>query len=415
LNVRKQVEFPIEEAPARVQLSGCWLVVRRRAVGSCGNPCVAQLEPVAGRPALRLRGQARPIERSIQEVPRPVPRKHPSRAIGPVGCRSEAENQQPRGRIAEGRHRLTPVVPVEKCAPLGCGNFPAVADQAHAPAACRDLAVQYGQPFPLRSIALRWIKGDAVTIHAMSTPFRLDGRTALVTGGASGIGEQTCRVLAEAGASVIVVDIDRAAAEKLAAELRGASYRIFDITDEAAVRDGVKGMETLDILVNNAGIGLVGGAEETETDDFDRIFRVNVRGLYLVTKFCLPLLRAAKGCIVNIGSVAGLVGVKRRFAYCGTKGAVVAMTRQLAVDYPTEIRVNCIAPGTVDTPFVEGYLEKYHKHEKDKVRAELNQRQPVGRLGRPVEIAYLALYLCSDQAAFVNGSVVAIDGGWTAA
>jgi 2-keto-3-deoxy-L-fuconate dehydrogenase len=249
----------------------------------------------------------------------------------------------------------------------------------------------------------------------MSTPFRLDGRTALVTGGASGIGEQTCRVLAEAGASVIVVDIDRAAAEKLAAELRGASYRIFDITDEAAVRDGVKGMETLDILVNNAGIGLVGGAEETETDDFDRIFRVNVRGLYLVTKFCLPLLRAAKGCIVNIGSVAGLVGVKRRFAYCGTKGAVVAMTRQLAVDYPTEIRVNCIAPGTVDTPFVEGYLEKYHKHEKDKVRAELNQRQPVGRLGRPVEIAYLALYLCSDQAAFVNGSVVAIDGGWTAA
>jgi NAD(P)-dependent dehydrogenase (short-subunit alcohol dehydrogenase family) len=91
------------------------------------------------------------------------------------------------------------------------------------------------------------------------------------------------------------------------------------------------------------------------------------------------------------------------------------MTRQLAVDYPTEIRVNCIAPGTVDTPFVEGYLEKYHKHEKDKVRAELNQRQPVGRLGQPGEIAYLALYLCSDQAAFVNGSVVSIDGGWTAA
>ncbi|HXJ43616.1 MAG TPA: SDR family oxidoreductase, partial [Bryobacteraceae bacterium] len=111
----------------------------------------------------------------------------------------------------------------------------------------------------------------------------------------------------------------------------------------------------------------------------------------------------------------GVVGVKRRFAYCGTKGAVVAMTRQLAVDYPTEIRVNCIAPGTVDTPFVEGYLEKYHSHEKAKVRAELNARQPVGRLGKPEEIAYLALYLCSEQAAFVNGAVVAIDGGWTAA
>lgn len=249
----------------------------------------------------------------------------------------------------------------------------------------------------------------------MNIPFRLDGRTALVTGGASGIGEQTSRVLTQAGAQVIIVDIDETKAAKLATELPGATYRIFDITDESAVRRGTEGIGRLDILINNAGIGLVGGVEETETDDFDRIFRVNVRGLYLVTKFCLPLLRSSKGCIVNIGSVAGLVGVKKRFAYCGTKGAVVAMTRQLAVDYPTDIRVNCIAPGTVDTPFVEGYLEKYHKHEKDKVRGELNQRQPVGRLGKPDEIAWLALYLCSDQAAFVNGSVVAIDGGWTAA
>ena len=253
----------------------------------------------------------------------------------------------------------------------------------------------------------------------MSIPFRLDGRIALVTGGASGIGEQTSRILTAAGASVIIVDIDRAKAEALAAELPGASVRIFDITSEAAVRDGIAGIEKLDILVNNAGIGLVGGCEETELDDFDRIFRVNVRGLYLVTKFCLPLLRdgsrSIPGSIVNIGSVAGLVGVKRRFAYCGTKGAVVAMTKQLAVDYPVGLRVNCIAPGTVDTPFVEGYIEKYHSHEKDKVRAELNQRQPVGRLGKPDEIAYLALYLCSDQAAFVNGAVVSIDGGWTAA
>ncbi len=253
----------------------------------------------------------------------------------------------------------------------------------------------------------------------MSIPFRLDGRIALVTGGASGIGEQTSRILTAAGASVIIVDIDRAKADALAAELPGASVRIFDITSEAAVREGIAGIEKLDILVNNAGIGLVGGCEETEVDDFDRIFRVNVRGLYLVTKFCLPLLRDASrsipGSIVNIGSVAGLVGVKRRFAYCGTKGAVVAMTKQLAVDYPVGLRVNCIAPGTVDTPFVEGYIEKYHSHEKDKVRAELNQRQPVGRLGKPDEIAYLALYLCSDQAAFVNGAVVSIDGGWTAA
>jgi 2-keto-3-deoxy-L-fuconate dehydrogenase len=113
--------------------------------------------------------------------------------------------------------------------------------------------------------------------------------------------------------------------------------------------------------------------------------------------------------------VAGMVGVKKRFAYCATKGAVIAMTRQLAVDYPTEIRVNCVCPGTVDTPFVEAYLEKYHRHEKEKVRAELNQRQPVGRLGRPEEIANMVLYLCSPEAEFVNGAALTIDGGWTAA
>jgi NAD(P)-dependent dehydrogenase (short-subunit alcohol dehydrogenase family) len=129
----------------------------------------------------------------------------------------------------------------------------------------------------------------------------------------------------------------------------------------------------------------------------------------------MRLLIRSHGAIVNIGSVAGLVGVKKRFAYCATKGAVVAMTRQLCVDYPTQIRVNCICPGTVDTPFVEGYLEKYHREEKEKVRAELNQRQPVGRLGKPEEVANLALYLCSPEAEFVTGSIFTIDGGWTAA
>jgi NAD(P)-dependent dehydrogenase (short-subunit alcohol dehydrogenase family) len=143
--------------------------------------------------------------------------------------------------------------------------------------------------------------------------------------------------------------------------------------------------------------------------------RVNVEGPFLVTKYALPQLLAARGSIVFIGSVAGLIGIKRRFAYCASKGAVVAMARQLAVEYPTELRVNCICPGTVQTPFVEAYLEKYHKNEKEKVRAELNKRQPIGRLGRPEEIAYLALYLCSREAEFATGSVMTIDGGWTAA
>jgi NAD(P)-dependent dehydrogenase (short-subunit alcohol dehydrogenase family) len=247
------------------------------------------------------------------------------------------------------------------------------------------------------------------------TPFRLDGKTALVTGGASGIGEQTSRALTQAGAQVIILDRNLEAGEKLAAELPGASALQCDITDEAQVRDTFARIAKLDILVNNAGIGHVGNCEETELADFQRLFRVNVEGMFLVTRSALPLLIASHGSIVNIGSVAGLIGVKKRYAYCATKGAVVAATRQLAVDYPTQIRVNCICPGTVDTPFVEGYLEKYHSHEKEKVRAELNARQPIGRLGKPEEIAYLAVYLSSKEAEFVNGSIISIDGGWTAA
>lgn len=249
----------------------------------------------------------------------------------------------------------------------------------------------------------------------MQTSFRLDGKKALVTGGASGIGEAVSRVFTNAGASVVIADIDKSKAEALTRELPGASMVMCDITDEASVKQAFAGLGDLDILVNNAGIGLVGTVEETELADFQRIFRVNVEGAFLVTKYAVPLLVASHGAIVNIGSVAGLIGVKKRFAYCATKGAIVAMTRQLAVDYPTQFRVNCICPGTVDTPFVEGYLEKYHKQEKEEVRQQLNQRQPVGRLGKPTEIANLALYLVSEEAGFMNGSVIPIDGGWTAA
>ena len=248
----------------------------------------------------------------------------------------------------------------------------------------------------------------------MQTPFRLDGKTALVTGGASGIGEATCRTLAGAGASVKIADVDCGRAEALAAELPGSSVITLDVTDEAAVAASFAALGPLDILINNAGIGLVGNVEETELRDFERLLNVNVTGMFLVTRAAMPKLLESKGCIVNIGSVAGLVGVKRRFAYCATKGAVVALTRQMAVDYAGRMRVNCVCPGTVETPFVEGYLEKFHKHEKDKVRAELHARQPVGRMGRPQEIANLVLYLCSPEAEFVTGSAVTIDGGWTA-
>lgn len=250
----------------------------------------------------------------------------------------------------------------------------------------------------------------------MAQPFQLHHRTALVTGGASGIGEHTVRVLHNAGAELIVADLNLEAAEQLVAALgeRATALQV-DVTDPKSVAAAFSSLGKLDILVNNAGIGHVGDLEETAIEDWQRVFRVNVEGMYLVTQAAAPLLLASPhGAIVNIGSVAGLVGVKRRFAYCASKGAVVAMTRQIAADYAGRLRINCVCPGTVDTPFVEGYLEKYHKHEKEKVRAELDKRQPVGRLGKPQEIAHLVLYLCSDEAEFVTGSIMTIDGGWTA-
>jgi NAD(P)-dependent dehydrogenase (short-subunit alcohol dehydrogenase family) len=249
----------------------------------------------------------------------------------------------------------------------------------------------------------------------LSQPFRLDGKIALITGAGSGIGAATAALFSRSGATVLLVDIDGVRAQQVASELKNASAHTCDITDEAQVGRLFAGIAKLDILVNCAGIGLVGGVAETELADWQRLFRVNVEGCFLMTKAAMGLLKQVHGSDLNIGSVAGLVGVRRRFAYCATKGAVIAMTKQLAVDYPTEIRSNCIAPGTVESPFVEAYLEKYHKHEKDKVRAELHERQPLGRMGRPDEIAQLALYICSPAAQFMNGSIVAIDGGWTAA
>src|SRR6187401_1347107 len=153
----------------------------------------------------------------------------------------------------------------------------------------------------------------------MTTPFRQDGRVAMVTGGASGIGEATSRVFAAAGAAVLIADIDMERAENLAKELPGARAVRCDVTDEAGIRDLFAGLERLDVLVNNAGIGLVGTVEDTELVDFERLMRVNVTGPYLVTRFAMPHLLKSQGRIVNIGSVAGLIGVKKRFAYCATK------------------------------------------------------------------------------------------------
>jgi 2-keto-3-deoxy-L-fuconate dehydrogenase len=255
---------------------------------------------------------------------------------------------------------------------------------------------------------------------AAPAAFSLEGRHALVTGGASGIGEATVKELARAGASVWIADINLPAAEALANSLGSAHALHLDVTSTASIAAAVSQITRLDILVNNAGIGHVGSIEQTEPEDFDRLLNVNVRAVYLVTRAFLPLLLTSStssrpvGTIVNIASVAGLVGIKQRFAYCTTKGAIVAMTRQIAVEYPKTLRINAVCPGTVETPFVEGFLDKFHKDNKEEVRAELRARQPIGRLGRPEEVASMVRYLASDEAAFITGSLFTIDGGWTA-
>ncbi|HTD95375.1 MAG TPA: glucose 1-dehydrogenase [Edaphobacter sp.] len=249
----------------------------------------------------------------------------------------------------------------------------------------------------------------------MTDAFRLENKIALITGAASGIGAATARELTRAGAHVLIADLNLAAAQSLAAELPNSTAIEMDVTSAASIAAALQGVEHLDILVNNAGIGLVGDITHTSEEDFARVMKVNVHSVFLVTQAAFPHLLASHGSIVNIGSVASVVGVKQRFAYCASKGAVLAMTRQIAVDYPKELRINCIAPGTVQTPFVEGYLDKYHAHEKEKVRAELVARQPIGRLGTPEDIASLVRYLCSREAEFINGALIPIDGGWTAA
>ena len=255
-------------------------------------------------------------------------------------------------------------------------------------------------------------------------PFDLGGKVAFITGAGSGIGEHTAKTFARQGASVSVADLDEKGGQRVVNELRNsgtkAIYVRVDVTKadqvEAAVEATVKEFGRLDILVNNAGIGFVGGLTETLEADYDRMMSVNAKGVYLCSKRAVEqMLKQGGGNIINIASVAGFVGVDRRFAYGATKGAVIAMTKSVAIDYvKSNIRCNCICPGTVYTPFVDNYLERFHKHEKAETIEKLKARQPMGRMGTPQEIADAALYLASEESGYVTGSELVIDGGLTA-
>jgi 2-keto-3-deoxy-L-fuconate dehydrogenase len=256
--------------------------------------------------------------------------------------------------------------------------------------------------------------------------FRLDSKVALVTGAGSGIGEAIARLYAEQGAHVIIGDIQIEAASRVAASIQEnggiATALAFDVADEAQVKTTMQEIVSttgrLDILVNNAGVSHVGNLLETSVDDWERVMRVNARGVFLCAREGVRQMLAqspAGGVIVNMASVAGMIAVDRRVPYGASKGAVLALTRSIAIDYATQgIRCNAICPGTVHTPFVEGYLARSFSGHEDEERQKLHARQPIGRMGRPDEIAKAALYLASDEAAFVTGSALTIDGGWTA-
>ncbi len=253
--------------------------------------------------------------------------------------------------------------------------------------------------------------------------FQLTDKTALVTGGASGIGEAVSRILVEQGARVVIADVNVLRGTEIATELGDqATFAEVDVTDGASVRRAVGNASSitgrLDILVNCAGVGHVGDVTEVPEDEWQRLIAVNVSGTFHVMRAAIETMADQSPCggaIVNIGSVAALVGLRRRFAYSATKGAVVAMTRQAAVDFADRgIRCNVICPGTIETPFVEDYLRRFHAHEMDEVRAQLHQRQLIGRMGRADEIASLVAAIVSDESQFMTGSVVVMDGGLTA-
>jgi NAD(P)-dependent dehydrogenase (short-subunit alcohol dehydrogenase family) len=246
---------------------------------------------------------------------------------------------------------------------------------------------------------------------------RLAGKFALVTGAGSGIGQAIAVRLAAEGAHVAILEYRAAAGEATAARIReaGGNARVVeaDVSDTAAMRAAFETCERLDILVNNAGIAHVGNVLTTAPEDIDRIYAVNVKGVYHGLHFGVPkLLAAGGGAIVNLASIASKIGLADRFAYGMSKGAVLTMTLSVARDFVDRgLRCNCVCPGRVHTPFVDGYLAKNYPGKEKEMFAKLSAAQPMGRMGRPDEIAGLVAFLVSDEAAFITGSAYDIDGG----
>jgi NAD(P)-dependent dehydrogenase (short-subunit alcohol dehydrogenase family) len=251
--------------------------------------------------------------------------------------------------------------------------------------------------------------------------FQLTGQVAVVTGAGSGIGQAIARLFAKQGAHVAVLDLDPAAAGATVESIRSAGGHAepftCDVADAAQVADVFARIDAarsrIDVLVNNAGIVHIGTVEQTSEADLDRLYRVNVKGVFLCARAAVPIMRRqGGGAILNLASIASLIGLADRFAYSMSKGAVLTMTRSIAVDYMKDnIRCNCICPARVHTPFVDQYLAQYYPGREQEMFDKLSAYQPIGRMGTADEVAVLALYLCSSEASFITGQAYPIDGG----